>query len=358
MFRWIARMPLAVLLAIVFHLLLALAILVSIETHVFSPAMEAADTPTEPTIQAQSVSESAIEQQVKRLKNEDSERQQAVKAQQQAAEQAKAAADQAAAARRAEQARLQQLEAMREVKQKATLAQEQKLKALQEAQKQAQQTVEHQKKALEKIQEEAAKANAEKLAAQQEAAQEKAAAQAAKAEAEAKAQQIKKQQAAAAKLAKEKAAKEAEQAKEEALKEAQQAKAAKAAKEKAAKAAAEKAAAAKARHEQEAALQQQLQSEIRQSQSKGILAAYAAAIKNKVAGQWYKPPGWQSGWTCHVQVTQAADGTVINVKIGQCDGDQLFRRSVQQAVERASPLPLPSDPSLFERNLEFTFKPD
>ncbi|HUX81246.1 MAG TPA: hypothetical protein VMV35_00255, partial [Halothiobacillus sp.] len=74
-------MPLAVLLAVVFHLLLALAILLSIKMHAFSPAMEASKTPSEPTIQAQSVSQAAIEQQVKRLKSQDTERAQAVKSQ-------------------------------------------------------------------------------------------------------------------------------------------------------------------------------------------------------------------------------------------------------------------------------------
>ncbi|OYV28097.1 MAG: protein TolA, partial [Halothiobacillus sp. 20-54-6] len=105
-----------------------------------------------------------------------------------------------------------------------------------------------------------------------------------------------------------------------------------------------------------AALQNQLQNELRQSQSKGVMDAYAAAIKNKVQAQWYKPPGWEPQWQCNVRISQASDGTVINVKVLQCDGDQLFQRSVQQAIERASPLPLPSDMSLFQSSINFTFQ--
>jgi colicin import membrane protein len=135
----------------------------------------------------------------------------------------------------------------------------------------------------------------------------------------------------------------------------QKEKAAKAAQEKAAKAQAEKAAVAKAQQAREASLQQQLQNELKQSQSKGILDAYGAAIKAKVTAQWYKPPGWQPQWTCNVRISQASDGTVLNVKILQCGGDQLFQRSVQQAIERASPLPLPSDMSLFSPSINFTF---
>jgi colicin import membrane protein len=49
---------------------------------------------------------------------------------------------------------------------------------------------------------------------------------------------------------------------------------------------------------------------------------------------------------------------VTNVRIGNCNGDQAVRESIEAAVYRASPLPPPPDPSLFERSLEITFKPD
>jgi colicin import membrane protein len=34
------------------------------------------------------------------------------------------------------------------------------------------------------------------------------------------------------------------------------------------------------------------------------------------------------------------------------------RQSIEAAVLRASPLPVPPDPSLFERNIEVRFKPN
>ncbi len=341
MFRWFTRMPLSILLAIALHLLIILSVLIAWKFNAFSAASQSSSTSNEPVIQAQSVSQAAIDQQVNRLKHADEQREKSLKQQQ-------AEAQQAAAARRAEQARLQQLEAMREAKQKAAAAQEQQLKALQDEQKKAQESVQAQKQALAKMQEEAAKAAAEKQAAQAAAAKERATAAAAKqaaAEAAAQAEQAKKQ-AAAEKAAAEKAAKE-QAAKEKAAKAA----ADKAAKEKAANLAAQKAAQAR-----KAALQQQLQDELSASQAQGILAAYAAAIQQKVTAQWFKPPGWQPDWTCDVRISQAKDGTVLNVKILQCDGDQLFQRSVQQAVERASPLPLPSDMSLFQSTINFKFR--
>jgi colicin import membrane protein len=41
-----------------------------------------------------------------------------------------------------------------------------------------------------------------------------------------------------------------------------------------------------------------------------------------------------------------------------CNGDETVRQSIEAAVYRASPLPPPPDPALFERNLEIRFKPN
>jgi hypothetical protein len=42
---------------------------------------------------------------------------------------------------------------------------------------------------------------------------------------------------------------------------------------------------------------------------------------------------------------------VIGVTILSCNGDDAVRRSVEAAVHKSSPLPEPSDPSLFDRNI-------
>jgi colicin import membrane protein len=59
-----------------------------------------------------------------------------------------------------------------------------------------------------------------------------------------------------------------------------------------------------------------------------------------------------------VLVNQLPGGAVGDVRIGRCNGDDAVRRSIEAAVRRADPLPLPSNPALFERNLRFTFKPE
>jgi colicin import membrane protein len=84
---------------------------------------------------------------------------------------------------------------------------------------------------------------------------------------------------------------------------------------------------------------------------------YIADIQNKVERKWIKPPTARQGLSCQVAVKQIPGGEVIDVKVTKCIGDEVFRRSVENAVRRASPLPTPSDPALFDRELVFTFKP-
>lgn len=90
----------------------------------------------------------------------------------------------------------------------------------------------------------------------------------------------------------------------------------------------------------------------------GALAAYLALIRQKVERHWVRPPSAGAGLECEVLVTQIPGGTVAGVRMGNCNGDDAVRRSIEAAVLRASPLPLPDDPRLFERNLRFTFKPE
>jgi len=52
-------------------------------------------------------------------------------------------------------------------------------------------------------------------------------------------------------------------------------------------------------------------------------------------------------------------GEVTGVQVDSCTGgDAALRQSVQDAVYRASPLPSPPNPALFDRNLILTFKPE
>jgi colicin import membrane protein len=95
-----------------------------------------------------------------------------------------------------------------------------------------------------------------------------------------------------------------------------------------------------------------------QARSSPAMSQYAAAIKERIERNWNRPPSAQSGLECVVAVSQSPNGTVLRAEVVQCNGDAAVRQSIENAVQRASPLPLPSDMRLFERNLRFNFKPD
>ena len=126
-------------------------------------------------------------------------------------------------------------------------------------------------------------------------------------------------------------------------------------------AAAKKAAEEKAREASEAELRKSLAAEERATalQSSDEAARWRASIVARIQRAWIKPPSAQAGIECIVRVTQVPGGEVTGVQVDSCTGgDAALRQSVQDAVYRASPLPSPPNPALFDRNLILTFKPE
>ena len=224
---------------------------------------------------------------------------------------------------------------------------------------------------------------AREKAAKEKAARDKAAADKAakaKAEAERRARQkaaeekAAKEKAAAEKLAREKAAKE-KAAKEKAARE-------KAAAEKAAaeKAAAEKAAAEKAAREQAAAEQalmeqmalEQAEAEIRRQEEAAraaeaaekaaqMTAEYQDLIRAQVASVWNYPPNVSAELEVEVRLVMVPTGEVISANVTRSSGNDALDRSVEQAILKASPLPVPDDIRVFEQNfrrLTMKFRPE
>jgi colicin import membrane protein len=223
---------------------------------------------------------------------------------------------------------------------------------------------EAERRAAEERQAAEARRQREEAAAEQQAREKAAAEKSAAQQAKLAAEKTAAKKAAAEKAAAQKAAAEKATA-EKAAREAAAAKAAaeKAAKEKAAadaKAAAAKATAEAQRRQAATDLARQLaeEEELASAAGSGALAEYIDLIRQKVERNWIPPPGVRPGLECEVLVNQLPGGTVGDVRIGACNGDDAVRRSIEAAVRRADPLPLPSNPALFERNLRFTFKPE
>jgi colicin import membrane protein len=117
---------------------------------------------------------------------------------------------------------------------------------------------------------------------------------------------------------------------------------------------------ARQKAEREAQLKRQVAEEEARSAavSAGLLAQYIAQIQARIQRAWIRPPSARAGLRCVVYVTQVPGGEVVSVRVGECNGDEIVRQSIEAAVYRASPLPEPQDPALFERNLRLEFKPD
>lgn len=86
-------------------------------------------------------------------------------------------------------------------------------------------------------------------------------------------------------------------------------------------------------------------------------AAYVFAIQQRIQSRWVAPPTATAGIECIVNIRQLPGGEVVSVSIGKCNGDAAVRRSIETAVYRASPLPNPRDPSVFEREIVLEFRP-
>lgn len=256
-------------------------------------------TDTQP-VQATVVSQKLINEELEKLKAADARK----KAAQEAAERKRQEAVEAARkAREAEQARLAKLQAQQAAAQKAADAAAAKRRQAAKAEEQRLAKLRAEREAQEK----------QIAAAKAEAARKKAAAE----EAE------RKRKAAAEAAAKAEAARKADLQRELAAERKQRE---------------EAAAAAKAARERSRAL-----------------GSYVAAIKQQVVQNWLVPPSVPQDLNCVVDVTQVPGGDVVNAVVKSCNADDAVKQSIISAVYKASPLPQPSDPSLFDRQLEFTF---
>jgi len=110
----------------------------------------------------------------------------------------------------------------------------------------------------------------------------------------------------------------------------------------------------------EAELQRSIEAEEAEAASmaaSGVVDQYRAELEQAIERSWIRPPSAQPGLVCTLYVTQAPGGTVLDVRLGSCNGDAAVRESITNAVFRASPLPAPADPRAFARRLEIVFRP-
>jgi colicin import membrane protein len=104
-------------------------------------------------------------------------------------------------------------------------------------------------------------------------------------------------------------------------------------------------------------LQQSLQEDERATAASGALASWQSEITSRIQNAWNRPPTAQPGIKCVLNVGLVSGGSVTSVSIGDCNGDDAVRQSIQTAVYNASPLPPPPDGIPFPHQLIITFQP-
>jgi colicin import membrane protein len=113
-------------------------------------------------------------------------------------------------------------------------------------------------------------------------------------------------------------------------------------------------------------LQKQLASEQQQLTSArthyvaGELDKYKSLILNAIGQQWLIPDGSNKELSATLLIRLAPGGMVLNVQVEKSSGDPALDHSAVTAVYKASPLPVPSDTSLFNnfRELSLTVRPE
>jgi len=85
---------------------------------------------------------------------------------------------------------------------------------------------------------------------------------------------------------------------------------------------------------------------------------YHGAIRNRVERKWRRPSGLGGNVICDVSVIQLPTGEINDVEVTSCTpNNKALRKSVENAVWAANPLPAAPRDSLFDRRVKFRFNP-
>jgi len=104
----------------------------------------------------------------------------------------------------------------------------------------------------------------------------------------------------------------------------------------------------------------ELMAQMQDEQDYTETARVISDIRGKVERNWLRPPGTaEQGLRCKVKVRLGVTGSVLMVNVIQSSGNGAFDRSVEAAVRKADPLPMPVSKHLVAqfRDLEFVFDP-
>lgn len=103
----------------------------------------------------------------------------------------------------------------------------------------------------------------------------------------------------------------------------------------------------------EAAMAAELQGRIQAAQ-----ADWGSVLASRIRKFWTRPAGSADNFRCVVQMRLAPNGDVLDARVVSSCGTEPLDRSVEAAVLKASPMPLPPDPKAFTPDIKVTFCPN
>lgn len=103
-------------------------------------------------------------------------------------------------------------------------------------------------------------------------------------------------------------------------------------------------------------LAEQIEAEEQAARDQSEIDRFTRLIQTQIEHAFTNP---QRGLKCTLLVKMVPGGDVVDAKVVRSSGNVLFDRRAEIAVHKASPLPVPDDPRLFQqmREIEFIFDP-
>ena len=92
---------------------------------------------------------------------------------------------------------------------------------------------------------------------------------------------------------------------------------------------------------------------------RALFDKYVTAIQNHIKRQIVEPPNLQGNPQVEFNVVLIPGGEVLTARMTRSSGVAAYDAAVERAILKASPLPLPADPTLFQnfRELNLKFRP-
>lgn len=109
-----------------------------------------------------------------------------------------------------------------------------------------------------------------------------------------------------------------------------------------------------------AAAQASRQNAENQARMAGEIDKYKALIVNAIGNNWILPENVNKSLECKFRIRLAPGGAVLDVSLISGSGDPLLDKSAENAIRKASPLPVPMDAEVFNkfRDISLTVRPE